>query len=174
MLLASASQLALARSFEIKQVDASFNGQHLSVDSQFSLSLNDVVIDAIHNGIPVTLSTTIELFRPRKFWLDKQLANWQFDYTLRYHSLTSTYLLDSPFLSAAKSYSKLEDALQEIAKFHFDSEIIEQTLPASTEGYYLQLQISLNIDALPAPLRVVAFASPPWRLKSEPYEWAAE
>ena len=163
-----------AKAFKINDVQAEFTAKLLSVDARFALSLNDVVIDAIHNGIPVTLSTSIKLFRPRRFYFDKQLAEWQFNYILRYHSLTSTYLLDSPFSSEAQSYSKLESALQDIGAFQFESEIIEETLPESEKGYSLSLRIILNIDALPAPLRVVAFASPSWRLKSETYEWSGQ
>lgn len=163
-----------AKSFQIEEVEAEFTGQSLSVNARFSLSLNEVVIDAIHNGIPVTLSTYITLYRPRRFYFDKHLAEWQFDYTLRYHTLTATYLLESPFNSNVQSYSKLHNALQHISRFQFNSEIVEETLPQSERGYNLTLELGLNIEALPAPLRVVAFVSPSWRLKSNIYEWSAQ
>ncbi len=174
LILLLVTSASCAKEFKITEVNARFTSQSLNVDALFELSLNEVVIDAIHNGIPVTLSTTIELYRPRRFYLDKRLAEWRFDYTLRYHSLTATYILESPFVTQDPSFSKLQSALQEISRFSFNTEIVEETLPESTRGYYLNLNIGLDIDALPTPLQVVAFASPAWRLKSETYQWFAQ
>lgn len=165
--------LAQAREFTIHDVQTHFDGNTISVDARIDLSLNEKVLDALHNGIPITVSTVIDMARIRRYIPDQDIADWQFDYHLSYHSLSDSYLLDTPFTDGVRVFHNLQNALALIGDFHFHSDVITETLPSSKRGYALSLRSFLNIDALPAPLRVIAVVHPAWRLNSKPYRWVA-
>ena len=172
ILLLLTSHAANAADFAIKEAHASFNQTALSVDAQFDLQLSDTVSEALHNGVSIQLLTTLDLFTTRPYIWDPRIAQWVFTQQIRYHSLTNRYVLTSPQQQGSRSYASLSDLFGDIENFRFQSDISGDTLPASKRGYKLQLRIALDNSILPAPLRVMTYISPSWKLRSKIYEWS--
>lgn len=163
---------ARAADFSILSAKAWFDHSQLLVDAQLDLELSDEVEEAVNKGIPITIVIDLRLYRVRHalIW-DAEIASWEFPYQLQYHALTRQYLVKYPHSERVESYSTINEALQAMADFRFESEVIGATLPKSKRGYKLAMRVALDLDALPAPLRVMATISPSWRLKSPWYEW---
>lgn len=162
-----------AKEFFIHDLDTRFTATAMQVEARIEWRLNDTVLDALHNGIPITLSTNIEMAKIRQFLPDPTLASWRFDHQLSYHSLSHRYLLDSPYSKEAQSFEALEAALKAASAIHLDTELVSETLPKSPNGYAMSLKSFLDINALPAPLRVIALVHPHWRLDSTVHRWEA-
>lgn len=171
LLLILAPTAVNARGFAIESADASFNQSALSVSAEFNLKLNDAVSEALHNGVSIQLLTTLDLFTQRRYIWDARIARWSFTQQISYHSLTNRYILTSPQQKESRSYSSLGDLLNAIENFSFQSDISSDTLPESKRGYKLQLRIMLDNTALPAPLRVMTYILPAWKLHSDVHEW---
>ena len=163
---------AHAEEFAIREAQATFDQNALSVEAKFDLNLSDAVDEALHNGVSIQLITTLDLFTQRPFVWDKHIAQWAFSHDIRYHALTDRYVLTSPQHPEIRSFSSLSDLFSEIETFNFQSDIMGETLPDSKHGYKLQLRIALDKTTLPAPLRVMTFVSTDWRLKSDIHEWS--
>ncbi len=171
LLLSFAPVTANARDFVIETAQATFSQSALSVTARFDLQISDAVSEALHNGVSIQLLTTLDLFAQRPYIWDPRIAQWAFTQQIRYHALTGRYVLTSPQQKGSRSYSSLSDLLNNIESFSFQSDISSDTLPESKHGYKLQLRIVLDKTVLPAPLRVMTYISPAWRLSSDIHEW---
>ena len=163
-----------AQSFNIDNAQASFTQNALSAEASFSLELGESVTEALHNGVNIQLLTTLDLFTRRAYVWDKRIARWAFTHQIKYHTLTDRYVLTSPQMEGSKSFSSLNDLLNEVSEFSFQSDIMGETLPDSKHGYKLRLRIVLDSSVLPAPLRVMKYISPAWSLRSDIHEWNVE
>ena len=168
------SPVSSAEGFNIEDARASFSQNALSVEASFDLQLSDAVDEALHNGVDIQLLTTLDLYTQRPYVWDKRIAQWAFTQQIRYHTLTNRYVLTSPQLKESKSFSSLSGLLEEISTFSFESDIMGETLPTSKHGYKLQLRIALDSSVLPAPLRVMKYISPAWKLRSDIHEWSID
>lgn len=174
LLFFSCVTIVQAGSFEIERANASFDQTALSVNAKFSLDLSNAIDEALQNGVTINLMTTLDLFARRKYMWDDLIAQWVFTHAISYHSLTRRYILSSQQSSENFSYSSLEDLLNQIETFSFQSDILGDTMPQSKNGYVLQLRIALDKAALPNPLRIMTYISPAWKAKSKVYEWPVE
>jgi len=164
----------MAAGFAIEKATANFNQNALSVNAKFDLSISDTVDEALHNGVSIELVTTLDLYAKRRYIWNERIAQWIFSHQISYHTLTRRYILSSPQTAESSSFSSLEDLLNQVETFSFQSDILADTLPKSKSGYTLQLRIALDKSALPTPLRVMTLISPAWRLKSKVHEWSVE
>ena len=171
LLLTFAPMAVNARDFNIDNAKATFNRTSLSVNAKFDLQLSDAVSEALHNGVNIQLLTTLDLYTQRAYIWDKRIARWAFTQKIKYHSLTNRYVLTSPQQTESRSYSSLNGLFDDIENFNFQSDILSDTLPVSKLGYKLKLRIVLDSTALPAPLRVLTYISPAWKLQSNIHEW---
>ena len=174
LLFILSNNIALAGSFAIEKATANFDQTALSVNARFDLSLSDTIDEALQNGVTINLMTTLDLFARRKYIWDEHIAQWAFTHEISYHSLTRRYILSSPQTSEDYSYSSLNDLLEQIETFSFQSDILGDTMPQSETGYVLQLRIALDKAALPTPLRIMTYISPSWKAKSKVYEWTVK
>lgn len=163
---------AMAEGFDILSAKARFDHSQLRVDAQLGLELSPEVEEAVNKGIPVTILVNLLLYKVRNVMIwDSEIANWQFPYQLQYHALTRHYLLKYPHSDRVEAYPTISEALKALTHFSFESEVISETLPKSKRGYKLAMQVTLDVESLPAPLRVMATVLPSWRLKSSWFEW---
>ena len=162
---------AHAASFEILNGKAEFDANSLNVTARYEISLNDVVADALHHGINVEIISRVKLYRARRWMIDKKLATWQRGYQLGFHSLSGRYQLRNLQTGEEQTFANLEQLLNDIEDFQFHTELIAETLPGSNRGYRVDLQVRLDHASLPTPLRVIALATPEWRLKSDQISW---
>jgi hypothetical protein len=160
-----------ANEFSIEKASASFSQSSLSVDAKFNLQLSSAVNEALHNGVSLQILTLLDLYTQRAYIWDQRIARWTFTQQIKYHSLTNRYLLSSPQLKGSRAYSSRSGLFDDIENFSFQSEILSETMPASRHGYKLQLRIILDDAFLPAPLRVMTYISPAWKLRSDIHEW---
>lgn len=171
-----------AGEFVVKTASAELSATQLQAQALFALKLNNIVNEALHNGIPITLTTQLSLLRQRRWLWHKKLASWQQQHLISYHSLSDRYQLNSTSKESSQSYASIRAVLNEIEHFSLsrplDPNITANIAPNITpskssrrHNYALKLVIWLEIEALPSALRVVAYASPSWRIKSPARIW---
>ena len=72
-----------------------------------------------------------------------------------------------------ESLTSLSEALKQLGSLNELKLPLEQTLPPE-EAYSLELRVNLDIEALPAPLRPVAYTSLAWHLNSGWTTWKVQ
>lgn len=167
--------VAYGSGFKVSSVQAHLTGSTLQLSGNVELGLTPEVEEAIGTGIPIKLVFDVQLYRARPFLWDAKMASWKFSRELRYHALAGQYLInasaDAPV--ARESFATLGDALVQLGTFDNLTFIATSTLP-SDAAYHVQVRASLDVEALPALLRPVAYTSRAWDLNSGWTTWSVQ
>lgn len=157
--------------FSVRDVHTDVDRQvyHLDADIDYTLTVD--ALDALQNGVPLSLKVFIEVYKHRNWWWDKRVASLVQRYRLRYHALAEKYLVQNLNSGAQETYSSLAAALRALGTIR-DLPVIDQNLLDPDAAYWGRLRVELDIESLPAPLRPLAYLSSQWRLGSEWYEWS--
>jgi hypothetical protein len=141
------------------------------LDAYVDYRFSEEALEALENGVPLTFQLSIEIQRKRKWWLDADVADLQQRYRLQYHALSHQYLLqklNSGAFYAFQSLAAARDAMGTLRDFP----LLDQQLVEADEQYEVLLHAELDIEALPSPLRPLAYITPAWRLNSDWYTWS--
>ncbi len=141
----------------------------LSANIDFSPTTE--VHDALKNGVPIPVLVEIEIQRKRKWWLDEDMAALEQRYRLQYHALSHQYLLQNVNSGAYYSFHTLNGALYALGRLK-DFPLLDQQLILPEQRYEVLIHAELEIEALPSPLRPLAYITPAWRLESDWYTWS--
>ena len=161
---------ALAADFRV--VDA---GTHLEkgvylLSARLKLHFPDGPLEALQNGVSLTVDLDIQVFRQREWLWDEIAAQLQQRFRLEYHALSRQYVISNLNSGEIKSFSELKlaiDFLSRIERFP----LLDASLLPPGGSYLVRLRATLDIEALPVPLQLVAYLSPEWRISSEWYTW---
>lgn len=136
------------------------------LDAQLTYDLSPEAKKALRSGVRLTLVLDIAVYRKRWYLWDARIADLTQRYQLKYHMLTKRFVVQSLNTAVRKTYPTLESALNALEKLK-NYPLLDAQLVDDREVYTVTLQTYLDIEALPAPLRPVAYFSPEWRLSSE-------
>jgi hypothetical protein len=128
------------------------------------------VLEALKNGVPIPVLVEIEIQRKRKWWVDEDMAALQQRYRLQYHALSHQYLLQNVNSGAFYSFHTLDSALYALGRLQ-DLPLLDKQLIQPGQSYEVLIHAELEIEALPSPLRPLAYITPAWRLDSDWYTW---
>lgn len=140
------------------------------LDARLDYDFSQAALEALANGVPLTLELEMEVRRRRDWVWDETVAALAQRFRLDYHALARQYLVTNLNSGEFKSFPTLSAATLYMGVID-DFPLLDRSLLAPGERYYGRLRASLDIEALPAPLRPVAYLSGDWRLASEWYTW---
>ncbi len=148
------------------------------LDADIRFVFGKETLDAIENGIPVTIILEMQVLRERgliwdNLWWDKEIARLEAKLRIETRPLSKTYLvrnLNSGETQVFGSFRELVVGLGNIRNFP----LLDEYLLGDEGRYYLRLRALLDIESLPSPMRPWAYLSSLWRLKSDWYEWPIE
>ncbi|EDN70429.1 proline rich signal peptide protein [Beggiatoa sp. PS] len=139
------------------------------MNAKFDYGLTEVTLDALQNGVPLTMELTIRLEQNRRFLWDKEITTLKQRYELRYHALRRQYVVKYLNTDIEEFFLNLNDALNRLGNLT-DFPLIDKHLIKKNRGsYWVYMQIYLDIESLPVPLRPIAYLSSQWRLSSSWY-----
>lgn len=162
---------AHASEFVITEIDTHLHDNVYLLDADIDFHFSDEALEALDNGVPLTVQLNIEINRVRNWWLDVEIATLQQRYTLQYHALSHQYLLQNLNSGAYYAYHTLDAALVAMGTLR-DFPLLDAKLVEPGNSYEVDLQAELDIEALPSPLRPLAYVTPAWRLESDWYTWS--
>ena len=162
--------------FTVKRSAPRLENRILHIDTRFDLSLNPKTEEALHKGIPLEVVVDFELVRKRWWWADRVITDLRLRRRLQFHALSRQYMVIEPRPGgAAESFAALDQALAYLGDFS-DLRIPltpkKEILPDSR--HVLAARAYLNIEALPALMRPLAYATPSWYLGTGWTEWPVQ
>lgn len=147
--------------------------QYFVMNADIDYRFSPRALDALQNGVPLTFVLRVKLYRYRKYVWNKTLVSRSIRYRLSYHALPRRYRVASESLGIQRNFANLEDALVAMGEIRGVPLTKTQDLSAN-DTYIAQLKVSLDIEALPLPLRSVAYVIPQWYISSDWYKWLLE
>lgn len=134
------------------------------VDYQFSQGL----LEALQNGVPLILKLRMEVMSRREWLWDEPIARVNQRFSLEYHALARQYVVTNLNSGELKSFPNRTAAVEFLGRLN-NFPLLDRSLLKAGENYYVRLSASLEIEALPTPLRLTAYLSGDWLLNSEWY-----
>jgi hypothetical protein len=164
-LLLSPLPLAAA-GFEVSELDARLDGEQYLMEARIAYGFSDKAIEALVNGVPLTLEVHVQL-RDEDAWIwQEDLLDLRLRYRIRYLALAGVYQihdLQSDYTQSFHTQRSAVEALGEIRNFP----LIDAKRLHSGRAYRLSLRSGLDIEALPLPLRPMAYLTSSWKLQSK-------
>ena len=154
----------------IRQTQLIRRGEVTVLNAEVDYRFNPTAIAALNQGIPLTLELELTVRRERPYWLDETLLREQRRIQLRYHPLAKSFQIADLDSGAVQSFASLAAVMDTLSRIRgWPIQGAEKLEP--DQNYRARLQLRLDIESLPLPLRAEAYASPDWRLATPPLEW---
>jgi hypothetical protein len=151
---------------ELIQRDASWE---LNADLDYRFS--DAVIDALRNGVSLTLELRLQVLRERAWLWNETVLDARRRVTVRYHSLTKLYQLTVENTDTPSNFASLGALLENLGTVRALKMAPADRLPTGAR-YRAKMAVKLDIESLPLPLRPIAYLTPAWRLSSPWFRWS--
>jgi len=158
-----------AGEFRIEDAHAwNADGAYL-LDAQFFIRLSSGAREALDNGVPLVFELQVQVVRKHNWWWDTVAVELKQSRQLQYHALSQSYLVKDLDAGTQGNYRRLQDALR--AAGTIGNLFLKDLQMAAGQGYNIRLRGSLDIESLPTPVRLPAYVSSAWDMKSEWYAW---
>lgn len=148
------------------------DGVHV-LDSRLQLVLSDEALDALKNGVPLTIELRLEAIRVRRFLPDALDAELDVRYEMEYRPLSQRYIVRNLNSGLQDSFATLYSALNSLGRID-GLPIVDDAILDPDANYRMRLQALLSTRQYPAPLRMLFFWRDQWQLQSDWYEWQLE
>lgn len=156
--------------FAVKSVLPSWSDNVYQVTAELATELGQPAREALLKGVALTITLDVEVMQQRRFWLDTGAAHIEQRYQLRYHALTDRYVLTNLNTGIQSSLPSLQSA-QDMLNTVPNLPVLDRQLLDPKEQYSGRMRVRLDIDALPAPLKLLAYFSPAWHQSSDWFVW---
>lgn len=140
------------------------------LDARIAFDFSPEAIEALDNGVPLTVELQIEVLETSGLLWDSTVATLSQRDSLEYRALADLYLVTNLNTGELSSHTNLRAALAvlgQVANFP----MLDRRLLRVGSSYSARLRARLDVEALPLPLRPMAYLSSRWDLTSEWHEW---
>ena len=143
------------------------------VDARIDFAFSEDNLEAMRNGVALTVIVEIEVRRERGRWWDEALAAHEFLYRIETNVLTGRYRVRGLHDGSARNHHSLEEVVETLGRLE-SVPVIARARLSDKARYAARIRARLDIEALPSPLRPIAYLNPRWRLNSGWFEWRIE
>ena len=175
----SLASLSLERSVHAAPASPGFAVEHAALrtagelyvaDARIECRFSDDSLEAMRNGVPLTVVVEIEVRRKRGRWWDETLAASELGYRMESNVLTGRYRIRNLHDGQMRNFRSLDEMIEALGDLR-SIPVIGRDRLSGGERYTARIRVRLDIEALPSPLRPIAYLSPDWRLDSGWFEW---
>jgi hypothetical protein len=156
--------------FKVTEISTEKGDESYLLNARMDINLNTGPKEALENGIPLVFELQIQTLEKHVWIWDIVVAEYKQVRQVQLHALSRTYLVKDTDTGAQRSYLKLEDALQ-AAGFLHNFPVLDYGRMQDGQTYSVRLRGNLDIEALPTPVRLLAYVSSAWDMDSEWYQW---
>ncbi|HLA75437.1 MAG TPA: DUF4390 domain-containing protein [Gammaproteobacteria bacterium] len=159
-----------AERFVVQRAETSVVNDVYVLNAEIDYRFNDEVLEALENGVPLTLEVDIEILRPRQWMWNETFTSLRQRYRLLYHALTQQYLVKNINSDIQYNFPTQQAAITALGTIT-DLPLLDKRLLEPGEQYLARMRANLDLESLPTPLRLLAYLSPQWHLDSEWFTW---
>ncbi|AKH21006.1 DUF4390 domain-containing protein [Sedimenticola thiotaurini] len=140
------------------------------MDADIHYQFSDQALEALDSGVPLTLEVHTQLRREGAWIWEADLLDVRLRYRILHQALHGLYQVTDIANGTQQYFATRKAAFTALGRIR-DVQLIEAKKLQQGETYRLSLKSSLDIEALPLPLRPLAYLSPAWNLSSEWSLW---
>lgn len=169
LIAAPAGVLADGVSFNRIALTLSDDGRIL-LDADIGFDLNDTVTEALENGVPLTFETHVQMRRADAWVWESDVVEHRLRTVLHYRPLSGLYELRNLQGDEHLSFATRDAALRTLGRIVGMPIVARDRLDLDKE-YVVRINVRLDVEALPLPMRPIAYIRRDWKIASEPWEW---
>ena len=154
----------------VKNAEITLQGDSYTLSADINYQLSARAKEALQNGVPLYWDIHIKTLQHRDYLWDSTLTNTSLRYRIQYHALLNMYRVRNEGSHDVYNFSTLPAALDSMSTIR-DFRVMDKALYVPGKRYSVGLKVTLDRDALPLPLRPVAYANPQWYLSSDWTLW---
>ncbi len=166
LLMVLLSHNVQAENFEVTGAKVTLKDGLYLADISLSFPLNSELKEALHSGVTIPIKVILEVYLPRNYLLEGDIAFLKQRYDLDYHALSRQYIVTNHNSAVVSSFSTLSAALEELGSIR-NLPIIDQDILEPGKSYHLRIRTAIDTNAISIPLRLISYFSGPWRNNSE-------
>jgi len=170
LLLATTAQAEEQPGFVIRTAYSELVNGVYYLDADVGLNLSDDAVNALQNGLPLTVELDIQVIKHHSWWLDKNVADLKQRYQISYHELSRRFIVVNLNSGDQQSYSSYGEAIVALGQVS-DLPVIDAKLLDPGAHYNIRLRAGLDIKTFPGPLQLIASLFKGWDLSSDWYQW---
>ena len=164
-----------AADISVQEVETRDEGGTLVMDASIRYGFSEQVLEALDNGVPLTLEVHIQLRGADDWVWSESLVDQRLRYVIRYKPLSERYLVSQlPGDGGGISYVTREAAIAALGEIEGLQLGSRQRLLDEDRELEVQMRVSLDIEELPLPLKPMAYLHPSWKLSSGWTKWPLE
>lgn len=157
-------------SAEVKQAEITLQGDSYVLSADIVYQLSEKALVALQNGVPLFWDIQVKIRQHRDVVWDKTLVDTGIRYRIQYHALLNMYRVSNESNGEVNNFSTLSAALDSMSSIH-DFHLIERAKLAPEIQYLYAVKVNFDREALPLPLRPIAYIEPQWYLSSDWTIW---
>lgn len=161
----------LGEDFRVERASTRLVDQTYVLDAQIQYGFSVTALEALDNGVPLTLVVRAQVRREGAWIWEASLVDKQVLYLIRYQPLSEQYQVVGD--GVRRNFVSRDAAITALGEVE-DLPLVERSALRSGQSYRVHLKASLDIEALPLPLRPLAYLKPSWQLASEWSLWPLE
>ncbi len=150
----------------IEYINANIKDSSLNVDTQIDYYLGAEIQKALEHGVPLEIDTTLRVIRDRPWIWNEMIISKTMTFKIKHRPLSGHYIISTDNDEDLYQFKNLEDGLHWIGNIK-NYYLVRMDALNPQQHYRLQVKSALNIKALPAPLRPLAYISTAWHLRSD-------
>jgi hypothetical protein len=151
---------------EVRQAEITLQGDGYVLSADIVYQLSEKAMEALQNGVPLFWELQVKVQQQRDVLWNKTLVDTAIRYRIQYHALLNMYRVRNEGNGEVYNFSTLSAALDLMSVVR-DFRVIGRTELASDKQYLCAVKVSFDREALPLPLRPIAYIDPQWYLSSE-------
>src|SRR5215469_1731962 len=140
------------------------------LNADIGLNLSDDAVNALQNGLPLTVELQIEIIKHRSWWFNSKVADLDQRYQISYHELTRRFIVTNLNSGEQQSYATYRDAITSLGQVS-DLPVIDAQLIEPGTRYNIRMRAGLDVKSFPGPLQLIASLFKGWDLSSDWYQW---
>jgi hypothetical protein len=164
-----AAPMRTSADFKVAELQPRLRDGVLVVNGNMQLELSQKVEEALSKGIELPVLIEARLYRKRSFLWNQNIESWTLRRNLRYHALSGQYIVSSS--GGADSFLSPADALKHLGMLSELRLRLPEINLATEDEYIMKLRAHIDIEALPAPLRPVAYTTLSWHMNTGWTTW---
>ncbi len=159
-----------ADSFRVAELKAVPQEKSYQLDAQIEYPLSDEAREALENGVPLTFEVHLQLRRDGAWVWEADILDRRLRYEIRFQALEGMYQVLDLQSTGKQRFSTEAAALKALGNLS-GVPLVQSAQLEEGEDYQLSMRATLDLEALPLPLRPFAYLNSGWRLQSEWKEW---
>ena len=140
------------------------------LDARIAFDFSPEAIEALDNGVPLTVELQIEVLETSDLLWDSTVATLSQRDSIEYRALADLYLVTNLNTGELSSHTNLGAALAVLGQV-VNFPMLDRRLLRVGSRYSARLRARLDVESLPLPLRPMAYLSSRWGLTSDWHEW---